>query len=111
MTASCCPPCRAVVAALPVAAATPGAPVILGSRRICPGVHSGTVPALDSTVSYGSGAIVHGLIDTTVRAEPGDSGGSLFSATPALGLTSGGSDEAPAVARPVTAGPGPVRLG
>jgi streptogrisin D len=34
---------------------------------------------------------VTGLIRTTVCAEPGDSGGSLYRGTVAFGLTSGGS--------------------
>ncbi|MFE4450360.1 S1 family peptidase [Streptomyces sp. NPDC056796] len=55
------------------------------------GVHSGTVTGLNATVNYGGGDIVSGLIQTNVCAEPGDSGGSLFSGTTALGLTSGGS--------------------
>jgi streptogrisin B len=55
------------------------------------GVHSGTVTGLNATVNYGNGDIVYGLIQTNVCAEPGDSGGSLFSGTTALGLTSGGS--------------------
>ncbi|MGW1814782.1 S1 family peptidase [Streptomyces sp. NPDC002125] len=55
------------------------------------GVHSGTVTGLNATVNYGSGDIVYGMIQTNVCAEPGDSGGSLFSGTTALGLTSGGS--------------------
>jgi streptogrisin D len=54
------------------------------------GVHSGTVTALNATVNYAEGA-VNGLIKTTVCAEPGDSGGSLYSGSTALGLTSGGS--------------------
>ena len=36
---------------------------------------------------------VNGLIDTNVCAEPGDSGGSLFDGSTALGLTSGGSGD------------------
>lgn len=56
------------------------------------GVHSGTVTALDATVNYEEGS-VSGLIDTTVCAEPGDSGGSLFDGSTALGLTSGGSGD------------------
>jgi hypothetical protein len=36
---------------------------------------------------------VRGLIRTTVCAEPGDSGGPLFSGTTALGLTSGGNGD------------------
>ncbi|MFI8007498.1 S1 family peptidase [Streptomyces sp. NPDC086010] len=55
------------------------------------GVHSGTVTGLNATVNYGGGDIVSGLIQTNVCAEPGDSGGSLFSGSTALGLTSGGS--------------------
>ncbi|MGH8868739.1 MAG: S1 family peptidase [Actinomycetes bacterium] len=54
------------------------------------GVHSGTVTALNATVNYAEGT-VSGLIRTTVCAEPGDSGGSLFAGSTALGLTSGGS--------------------
>ncbi|MFE7815490.1 S1 family peptidase [Streptomyces sp. NPDC057433] len=56
-------------------------------------VHSGTVTGLDATVNYGSGDIVNGLIQTDVCAEPGDSGGSLFSGSSAVGLTSGGSGD------------------
>ncbi|MFD5682519.1 S1 family peptidase [Streptomyces bacillaris] len=54
-------------------------------------VHDGEVTALDATVNYGNGDIVNGLIQTTVCAEPGDSGGALFAGSTALGLTSGGS--------------------
>jgi streptogrisin D len=54
------------------------------------GVHSGSVTALNATVNYPQGT-VSGLIRTTVCAEPGDSGGSLFAGNTALGLTSGGS--------------------
>lgn len=49
--------------------------------------------ALNATVNYGGGDIVSGLIQTTVCAEPGDSGGPLYSGTKALGLTSGGSGD------------------
>lgn len=56
------------------------------------GIHSGRVTALNATVNYGSGDIVYGMIQTTVCAEPGDSGGSLYSTSGiAYGLTSGGS--------------------
>jgi streptogrisin D len=48
------------------------------------------VTALNATVNYPQGTVT-GLIRTTVCAEPGDSGGSLFASTAALGLTSGGS--------------------
>ncbi|MBK3636672.1 S1 family peptidase, partial [Streptomyces sp. MBT97] len=54
-------------------------------------VHSGTVTGLDATVNYGNGDVVDGLVQTDVCAEPGDSGGSLFSGSSAVGLTSGGS--------------------
>ncbi|MER5867088.1 S1 family peptidase [Kitasatospora sp. NPDC002040] len=53
-------------------------------------VHSGQVTALNATVNYAEGS-VRGLIRTTVCAEPGDSGGALFSGNTAHGLTSGGS--------------------
>ncbi|WP_326795115.1 S1 family peptidase [Streptomyces sp. NBC_01808] len=55
------------------------------------GLHGGSVTALNQTVNYGGGDIVYGMIRTNVCAEPGDSGGALFSGTTALGLTSGGS--------------------
>ncbi|MEU9013991.1 S1 family peptidase [Streptomyces sp. NPDC048479] len=56
-------------------------------------VHDGEVTGLDATVNYGNGDIVEGLIQTTVCAEPGDSGGSLFAGDTAIGLTSGGSGD------------------
>jgi streptogrisin D len=58
-------------------------------------VHSGTVTGLDVTVNYAGspGGTVNGLIQTDVCAEPGDSGGSLFSGSTAVGLTSGGSGD------------------
>ncbi|OON82354.1 S1 family peptidase [Streptomyces tsukubensis] len=56
-------------------------------------VHDGEVTALDATVNYGADGIVEGLIETTVCAEPGDSGGSLFAGSSAIGLTSGGSGD------------------
>ncbi|MFC8943209.1 trypsin-like serine protease, partial [Streptomyces griseoincarnatus] len=42
------------------------------------------------TVRYAEGS-VGGMIQTTVCAEPGDSGGALYSGSTALGITSGGS--------------------
>jgi len=57
------------------------------------GVHSGRVTALNVTVRYSGGGRVSGLIQTTVCAEPGDSGGPLYDGTKALGLTSGGSGD------------------
>lgn len=54
------------------------------------GVRSGSVSALNQTVCYPQGCVGQ-TIKTNVCAEPGDSGGSLFATTKALGLTSGGS--------------------
>ncbi|WP_311765319.1 S1 family peptidase [Streptomyces zingiberis] len=56
------------------------------------GVHSGTVTGVNATVNYPQGP-VRGMIRTNVCAEPGDSGGPLFAATDALGLTSGGTGD------------------
>ncbi|MEU9302720.1 S1 family peptidase [Streptomyces sp. NPDC048269] len=55
------------------------------------GTHSGSVTGLNATVNYGGGDVVYGMIKTNVCAEPGDSGGPLYSGTRAVGLTSGGS--------------------
>jgi len=59
------------------------------------GTHSGTVTALNVTVRYSGhpGGTVSGLIQTTVCAEGGDSGGPLYDGKKALGLTSGGSGD------------------
>jgi streptogrisin D len=57
------------------------------------GVTDGTVTGLDATVDYGGGDVVNGLIQTDVCAEPGDSGGAMFSGDQAVGLTSGGSGD------------------
>nr|MBA3310838.1 S1 family peptidase [Nocardioidaceae bacterium] len=54
------------------------------------GLRGGSVQALNATVNYAQGS-VYGLIKTNVCAEGGDSGGSLFDGTYAIGLTSGGS--------------------
>ncbi|MGW1162209.1 S1 family peptidase [Streptomyces sp. NPDC002519] len=56
------------------------------------GLHDGEVTALGATVNYPEGTVT-GLIQTTVCAEPGDSGGPLFSEGIALGVTSGGSGD------------------
>ncbi|RLU83048.1 serine protease [Streptomyces griseocarneus] len=56
------------------------------------GLHDGQVTGLNATVNYAEGT-VNGLIDTSVCAEPGDSGGALFDGDTALGLTSGGSGD------------------
>ncbi|MER5548865.1 S1 family peptidase [Streptomyces sp. NPDC002589] len=56
------------------------------------GLHDGTVTALNATVNYPEGTVT-GLIQTNVCAEPGDSGGPLFSDGVALGVTSGGNGD------------------
>ncbi|GHD88439.1 protease [Streptomyces naganishii JCM 4654] len=56
------------------------------------GLHDGEVTGLNATVNYPEGTVT-GLIQTTVCAEPGDSGGPLFSEGVALGVTSGGSGD------------------
>ena len=52
------------------------------------GLTCGTVQATGVTVNYSVGP-VHGLIQTTAYAQPGDSGGCLFSGSVGLGITSG----------------------
>ncbi|MEU3982093.1 S1 family peptidase [Streptomyces sp. NPDC026672] len=56
------------------------------------GLHDGQVTGLNATVNYPEGTVT-GLIETNVCAEPGDSGGPLFSEGVALGVTSGGSGD------------------
>ncbi|MFI2433456.1 S1 family peptidase [Streptomyces sp. NPDC018693] len=56
------------------------------------GLRDGRVTALNATVNYPEGTVT-GLIETDVCAEPGDSGGPLFSEGIALGVTSGGSGD------------------
>jgi streptogrisin D len=69
---------------------TPAVGSTVSRRGSTTGIHSGTVTQLNSTVQYAEGTVT-GLIRTTVCAEPGDSGGSLYRGTTAFGLTSGGS--------------------
>lgn len=47
---------------------------------------------MDATVNYPEGTVT-GLIETDVCAEPGDSGGPMFSEGVALGVTSGGNGD------------------
>ncbi|POX61604.1 serine protease [Streptomyces sp. Ru62] len=56
------------------------------------GLRDGQVTALNATVNYPEGTVT-GLVETTVCAEPGDSGGPLFSEGIALGVTSGGNGD------------------
>jgi streptogrisin B len=60
-------------------------------RGATTGVHCGVVTALNATVNYGSGAVVYGLIQTNICAEPGDSGGPLYAGDKVIGILSGGS--------------------
>lgn len=59
------------------------------------GQHSGVVTAVGVTVRYPGGALVRNLIQADICAEPGDSGGPLFSGRHALGITSGAAGECP----------------
>ncbi|MFC8662800.1 S1 family peptidase [Streptomyces sp. NPDC057199] len=54
-------------------------------------VRCGRVTALNATVNYGGGDIVYGLIQTSICAEPGDSGGPLYAGDKVIGILSGGS--------------------
>ncbi|WP_031487939.1 S1 family peptidase [Streptomyces bicolor] len=56
------------------------------------GLRDGEVTAVNATVNYPEGTVT-GLIETNVCAEPGDSGGPMFSEGIALGVTSGGSGD------------------
>lgn len=69
-------------------AAAPGASICRSGSTT--GVFCGTVRALGATVSYSQGRVT-GLTQTSVCAEPGDSGGSFYSGSQAQGVTSGGS--------------------
>jgi S1-C subfamily serine protease len=64
-------------------------------QRVCASgqttrVTCGRVLAVDQTVDYGNGAVVHDLISTNVHTEHGDSGGPLFAGSTGLGVVSGG---------------------
>ncbi|MFF7330103.1 trypsin-like serine protease [Streptomyces sp. NPDC008150] len=56
------------------------------------GLRTGRVTAVGATVNYPEGTVT-GLIQTSVCAEPGDSGGPLFAGGTALGVTSGGNGD------------------
>ena len=56
------------------------------------GWHCGTVQQRGTSVTYPEGTI-NGVTQTTVCAEPGDSGGSYISGSQAQGVTSGGSGD------------------
>jgi streptogrisin D len=71
-------------------ARTPSVGETVNRRGSTTGTRSGRVTALNATVNYAQGS-VRGMIRTTVCAQPGDSGGPLYSGSTAHGLTSGGS--------------------
>jgi streptogrisin D len=71
-------------------AGTPAVNQTVYRRGSTTGLRSGRVTQLNATVRYAEGTVT-GLIRTTVCAEGGDSGGSLYAGTVAYGLTSGGS--------------------
>jgi Alpha-lytic protease prodomain len=71
-------------------AGTPSVNQTVTRRGSTTGIHTGRVTALNATVTYAEGTVT-GLIRTSVCAEGGDSGGSLYSGTTAYGLTSGGN--------------------
>lgn len=54
------------------------------------GLTCGTVQATGVTVNYAEGS-VYGMVQTNVCTQPGDSGGSWFSGSTAIGITSGGT--------------------
>ncbi|GAB2746661.1 alpha-lytic protease prodomain-containing protein [Streptomyces bullii] len=56
------------------------------------GWHCGTIQQHDASVSYAEGT-VDGLTQTTVCAEPGDSGGPFLAGAQAQGVTSGGTGD------------------
>lgn len=56
------------------------------------GVRCGEVRNLGVTINYSQGS-VNGVTETSVCAEPGDSGGSFYTGSEAQGVTSGGSGD------------------
>ena len=73
-------------------ATTPAFGTYVYRSGVTSGLRSGRVRGLNATVNYGDGRIT-GLIRTSICAEPGDSGGPLFSGRSAYGLTSGGTGD------------------
>ncbi|GLF93964.1 S1 family peptidase [Streptomyces yaizuensis] len=74
-----------------VNATTPGIGQFVERTGSTTGYRNGRVTGLNATVNYGGGQLVYGLIQTNVCAQPGDSGGPLFSGNTGHGLLSGGS--------------------
>jgi streptogrisin D len=73
---------------------TSAGPATVGERVCASGqttqVTCGQVIGVDQTVDYGDGNVVHGLIETNVHTDNGDSGGPLFDGSVGLGTVSGG---------------------
>jgi streptogrisin D len=57
------------------------------------GMTCGAVTALNQTVDFDDGNVVHGLIETNVHTDHGDSGGPLFDGAVGLGTVSGGDGQ------------------
>jgi streptogrisin D len=74
-----------------VGTAAVGEPVCASGEAT--GVTCGKVTAVDQTVDYGDGNVVHGLIETDVHTDHGDSGGPLFDGNTGLGTVSGGDGQ------------------
>jgi streptogrisin C len=74
-------------------AAATGSPVCRSGSTS--GYHCGVVQATDVTVNYGKGTVITGLTQTTVCADPGDSGGPYVApdAAQAQGTLSGGTGD------------------
>ncbi|RFS83437.1 S1 family peptidase [Actinomadura spongiicola] len=77
--------------------AVEGSTVMQAGQQVCrsgstTGWHCGSITRLNTSVTYPEGTIT-GVTQTTVCAEPGDSGGSYISGTQAQGVTSGGSGD------------------
>ena len=83
-----------------------GGPTITGSTvaptgaAVCrsgstSGYHCGLVQATDATVNYGNGTVITGLTQTSVCADPGDSGGPFVTpdSAQAQGTLSGGTGD------------------
>ena len=74
-----------------VGTATVGERVCSSGRTT--GLTCGKVLAVNQTVDYGDGNVVHGLIETDVHTDHGDSGGPLFDGSIGLGTVSGGDGQ------------------
>jgi streptogrisin C len=74
-------------------AAATGSPVCRSGSTS--GYHCGVVQATDVTVNYGKGTVITGLTQTTVCADPGDSGGPYLApdTAQAQGTLSGGTGD------------------